>query len=271
MSSNEDTTFISTISKLSIMNIIAAFMLYVGTVVLSEAKTTIRNPSPGALCQVLSPEQQDTCKSLEIIGKLNFEDIRLLRRMAGYDEQNGGKTGRLEYLDLSGALFESSKKSYLSVDAEKARLFLYQKQVSTNAQSNYDYKPSVKNGGRVGDFATERTGSSVPVLLGSSWSYGKNYALLDYNGKDYVSNSTSYEVTNRKGGGVRFQSLRHIKGHHLKKVNKRWVWSSHISKGRFCFDMFYGCSRLKTVVLSGNAECCSRVRIHKDGIKYFAK
>lgn len=238
---------------------------------LAEARTTIHNPNAGGLNQVLSQVQIDTCTEVILTGELNSADLRLLRRMAGYKEREEDKVGKLVYLDLSGVLFKSDKKPYLSVDAEKARLFLYQKQVSTNAQSDYDYKPSVKNGGRVGDFATERMGSSVPVLLGSSWSYGINYALLDYNGKDYVSNSTSYEVKNQKGGGVRFQSLRHIKGHHLKKVNKRWVWSSHISKGRFCFDMFYGCSRLKTVVLSGNAECCSRVRIHKDGIKYFAK
>lgn len=239
------------------------------TILLTEARTTIHNPQAGNLSQVLTQAQIDTCSVLVVSGELNSADLKILRRMAGYMEQEGDKVGRLAYLDLSGARFKSDKKPYLSIDAEKAHLFLYQKQVSTNAQSDYDYKPSVKNGGTVGDFAAERMGSTVPVLLGSSWSYGKNYALLGYNGKDYVSSSASYKVTNQKGGGVRFQSLRHIKGHHLKKVDKRWVWSSHISKGQFCYDMFYGCSNLKVVVLPKNVICCDRIRVYHDEIAYY--
>ena len=239
------------------------------TILLTEARTTIHNPQAGNLSQVLTQAQIDTCSVLVVSGELNSADLKILRRMAGYKEHEDDKVGKLVYLDLSGARFKSDKKPYLSIDAEKAHLFLYQKQVSTNAQSDYDYKPSVKNGGTVGDFAAERMGSTVPVLLGSSWSYGKNYALLGYNGKDYVLSSASYKVTNQKGGGVRFQSLRHIKGHHLKKVDKRWVWSSHISKGRFCYDMFYGCSNLKVVVLPKNVICCDRIRVYHDEIAYY--
>ncbi len=86
--------------------------------------TTIHNSNAGELCKVLSQEQIDTCTKVILTGKLNSEDLRLLRRMAGYREHDGEKVGRMFFLDLSEVRFESDKKPYLSVDAEKAHLCL---------------------------------------------------------------------------------------------------------------------------------------------------
>ena len=230
---------------------------------LAEAKTTIHNPNAGGLCQVLSQEQIDTCTEVILTGELNADDLRLLRRMAGYREHDGDKVGRLVYLDLSGVRFKSDKKPYLSVNAEKSHLCLYQHVVYTSLEESFS-KPSV----RAGLYGGGHEVTEIPYILGSSWGYRKNYALLNLDDTAKLETADSYRMTSKKKKGIHFQSLRHIRGHHLKKVNGDWIWSSHIRRGQFCYDMFYGCPNLKVIVLPKSVKCCNRVWIYKDGIEY---
>ena len=235
-------------------------MLTFCIVFLTEAKTTVHNPNAGGLCQVLSQEQIDTCTNVILTGELNSEDLRLLRRMAGYKEHDGDKVGQLVYLDLSGVRFKSDKKPYLSVNAEKACLCLYQTTFYTNPKQGLK-KPSVR--------IHEATES--PYILGSSWGYRKNFAFLDLDDTAELETADSYRMTSKKKKGIHFQSLRHIRGHHIKKVNGEWIWSSHIRRGQFCYDMFYGCPNLKAVVLPKSGKCCNRVFVYKDEIDYYSK
>ena len=190
-------------------------------ILFAEARiTTIHNPYPGGLSRMLNPAERDTCSVLVVSGELNSADLKILRRMAGYMEQEGDKVGRLAYLDLSGARFKSDKTPYLYVDAEKARLCLYQTTFYTNPKQGLK-KPSVR--------IHEATES--PYILGSFWGYRKNFALLNLDDRAEVEAADSYRMTSRKKKGIHFLSLRHIRGHHLKKVKGEWIWSSHIRKG----------------------------------------
>lgn len=228
-----------------------------------EARTTINNPHAGGLEKVLSQAQIDTCTEVVLTGKLNSADIRLLRRMAGYAEYDDEKTGRLCYLDLSEVTFVSDKNPYLTVDAEKENLCFFQKPYGTSPLTDHVGKASAKNG-PVG--AVTLSGYEG----GDAWIYMKNFAILNYTGDEiYLPGATNHRVSNSKRNGIVFQSMRHIKGHHLRKVNGQWQWSSYIRKGRFCVDMFYGCKNLKILIIPGSVKCCSRVSIYKDGIKYF--
>ena len=74
----------------------------------SNAQSLVKVKKPGTLNQILSQEQQDTCRSLIIEGKINSEDIKTLRRMAGYKEE-GFKTGQLEILNLRKCEFKKGK------------------------------------------------------------------------------------------------------------------------------------------------------------------
>ena len=235
-------------------------------VFLAEARTTIHNPNAGGLCKVLSKEQIDTCTNVILTGELNSEDLRLLRRMAGYKEHEDDKVGKLAYLDLSRVRFKSDKNPYLSVDAEKARLFLYQDVVYTSPEESFS-KPSTRGG----MYESGHKATQIPYILGSSHGYRKNFAFLDLDDTAELETADSYRMTSKKKKGIHFQSLRHIRGHHLKKVNGNWIWSSRIRKGQFCYDMFYGCPNLKAIVLPESGKCCNRVFVYKDGIEYFAK
>lgn len=229
-----------------------------------EVVTTIHNPNAGSLCQVLSQEQIDTCAKVVLTGELNSEDLRLLRRMAGYKEHDGDNVGRLVYLDLSGVRFKSDKKPYLSVDAEKARLCLYQHDVYTTPEESFS-KPSVR-GGMYGSHNASDT-----YVLGTSWGYRKNFALLNLDDNAEVEAYNSYRMTSNEKKGTRFKSLRHIKGHNLKNVNGEWIWNSYIRRGQFCYDMFYGCPNLKVVILPKFGDFCNSVYVYKDEIEYYRK
>ena len=189
-------------------------------ILFAEARiTTIHNPYPGGLSRMLNPAERDTCSVLVVSGELNSADLKILRRMAGYMEQEGDKVGRLAYLDLSGARFKSDKNPYLYVDAELAHLYLYQKSYYTSNLTDQYHSPSIGSASLSG------------LEGGNSWGYRKNFAVLNlYNTTDLYY-PTSYRMTSREKKGIRFQSMRHIKGHHLKKVKGEWIWSSHIRKG----------------------------------------
>ena len=230
-----------------------------------EARTTIDNPRPGELSQVLSPAQIDTCTEIVLTGKLNSADIRLLRRMAGYVGSDGESAGSLRYLDLSGARFVSDKEAYLSVDAEQAHLYIYQKYSYTSNLSDRVQNYSIRGGWMSSNSSVASSGLGG----GDSWGYKRNFAVLNVKDDEELYYPSSYRMTGKKKKSVLFHSMRRIKGHHLKKVNGQWQWSSHIRKGRFCVDMFYGCKNLKILIIPGSVKCCSRVSIYKDDIKYF--
>ncbi len=85
------------------------------------AQTKVEVAAPGTLSALLTDTQKDTCRSLVVTGKLNSADIRTLRQMAGYGEE-GGKTGRLETLDLKDAGFVTDKEPFMVLDAAKEHL-----------------------------------------------------------------------------------------------------------------------------------------------------
>lgn len=146
--------------------------------------------------------------------------------MAGYKEHEEDKVGKLVYLDLSGVRFKSHKKPYLSVDAKKARLFLYQDVVYTSPEESFS-KPSARGG----MYESGHKATQIPYVLGSSHGYRKNFALLNLDDRAEVEAADSYRMTSRRKKGIHFLSLRYIRGHHLKKVKGEWIWSSHIRKG----------------------------------------
>ena len=248
--------------RIHVLSLMLAFCM----AFLTEAKTIIHNPIAGGLSQVLSQVQIDTCTEVILTGELNSADIRLLRRMAGYKEHEEDKVGKLVYLDLSGVRFKSDKKPYLSVDAEKAHLFLYQDVVYTSPEESFS-KPSARGG----MYESGHKATQIPYILGSSHGYRKNFALLNLDDTVETVNADSYRMTSKKKKGIHFQSLRNIRGHHVKKVNGEWIWNSHIRKGQFCYDMFYGCPNLKVIVLSISGKCCNRVFVYKDEIEYYTK
>lgn len=64
---------------------------------------TVTLPQAGALPSLISPEDKYRITELKVVGDINGTDFRLLRDMAGRDENGAPTQGVLGYLDLSEA------------------------------------------------------------------------------------------------------------------------------------------------------------------------
>ncbi len=77
-----------------------------------EKETTIVLKTPGTLANMLSDEEKGSITHLHIEGKLNSNDVRVLRRMAGATDDTANWTwegGMLTHLDLQNASFVTDK------------------------------------------------------------------------------------------------------------------------------------------------------------------
>ncbi len=79
----------------------------------SSGTTLITLTEPGTLAEYIAESQKYTIKNLTIVGPLNGSDLRLLRDMAGQDQDKQATNGQLETIDLKDALFVSGGAWYV--------------------------------------------------------------------------------------------------------------------------------------------------------------
>ena len=78
----------------------------------------------GTLGKLLPEDEAMQYRSITIKGKLDGDDIKLLRRMAGAVDYNNPTlpTGSLQHLDLSQAEFKASKHPYMTLTGQQAHI-----------------------------------------------------------------------------------------------------------------------------------------------------
>ncbi len=228
--------------------------LFVGSLC---AQTEVHVKKAGTLSSLLTREQQDTCTSLVIKGKLNSSDFRLLRSMAGYCESKGKGEGKLTYLDLTDARIVKDKNPFMSLDAAECGLAgtalpdRYFPNVTSapselwnGERSIFQYKPKFFLGYSRKDAVTERTAPAVeydckayaPLMVDKESEGDFRFALGITDALWHEMNVT-YRVTS-------------FKGHRITRTEgNRYVLHAHLLKNVFSADMFYGCKHLREVVL----------------------
>ncbi len=87
----------------------------------TPAQKRVEVKKAGTLGRLLTPAQQDTCSALVLSGELNSEDLRVLRRMAGFREE-GYNAGRLVFLNLDACEMKNGKTPYMILDAREEGL-----------------------------------------------------------------------------------------------------------------------------------------------------
>lgn len=267
--------------------------------------STIHVTMAGTLAQLLTEEQQDTCRFLSVSGPINSKDILTLRRMAGAD---GGK-GHLERLDLSHAKIVTDKDTpYLTLDMAESGVMVWVTERGAirdktqfkaytptfmgrqnNIRHYNESKPRLMaatdtstptytiehSPGWVGNYQNElrymeeASHWNAAVTLNPTKMRMK-HTLYD-NGKDprsvddFVINkdTASFKLTR-----LQQNAMRKLKGHYVEKENGRYIYKSYTRKNKFCQDMFYECSSLRTVVLPNGTKSNVNVYVHDDPIRY---
>ena len=241
------------------------------TMVLKEVDVRASSPicvrKAGSLSSILTQEQQDTLTSLALSGKLNSDDIRTLRHMAGYEEK-GCRTGRLNFLDLRDAQLVTDRKPYLVLDPKEENVmgFAVGRYYDTNGRHTtygafyvLNYPPSADSVAvrrvnlKQGDYTIN---GRIPIVI------------LDYTPLSNISFDFRFPFTKLIRIWLRRCNMHKFVGHKMKWNGEAYRYVASMKKGTFFFDMFYKCPQLKNVVLPKQVKVNRGVYVHGDSITY---
>lgn len=220
------------------------------------SQTTVSLKKGRRLLSVLTQEQRDTCTMLAVEGRLNSADIRVLRQMAGFDEN--GRSGKLRVLDLRKALFVKDEQPFMILDAAGNKLsgtalpdrcIENSSSAASELQNAIDktiflYRPKFILGYTRKEPVTEETitegySQSMPLALQktSKESEGDFRFACGITDKLWKKMNEDYRVTS-------------FKGHRITNEMGRYMLFAYPRRHTFMADMFYGCPNLKVLLLS---------------------
>lgn len=254
------------------MSILAALFFAVASVF---AMTTVRVKKAGTLASLLTWEQQDTCTTLVIKGKLNSADIKVLRCMAGGNDAGSMGTGRLALLDLSEAKVVSSNQDYLLLDAAEESLVcaVYAKRVEQNYVYNGNTYYDVRKYGAA-YILDYRSDARYTVVRKGEWTHRTNLKSVNPYPKSVVSED---EIVFRDGLSVgewkalEKKGLTKFSGHRLQNENGKYILHCFTKKGLFSVDFFYKCPNLRTVVLPEDKRLDENMAVYDNPVEYIFK
>ena len=224
----------------------------------SSKKVEVCVKSPGQLSSLLSQGQQDTCQYLVIKGKLNSDDIRFLRRMAGSNDNTKTK-GRLVCLDLSMAKIVKDKEPYLEIDSRNGHLGfeVKRKYVGNSGGGDAEWRGRNKqkgfeplhkayhNDNQECWFPDTVTQKMPKAVVGS---YIEFYLKEDAN-NSWEKDCKRY-ADSRRAKRLQAQGMKRQHGHEIiKKEDQYYVMRCYLQSKRISRDMFFGCNKLRFLIL----------------------
>ena len=249
--------------------LLAALLLAAGTF----AMTTVKVRKAGTLASVLTLEQQDTCSSLAVAGKLNSEDIMVLRKMAGK---------RLAYLDLSEARIATSAKPYMVLDAAEECLVcapyaariqvLMQGMFLSSVERVLSYGPAYVLGYPIGKPFSVTRAARLSMVYNTSRPNQKvaesPCSVMRTSREEFVFHKG---VTDEDWKRLKSTGIDKFAGHRLERVGGRCMLYCRTRKGVFSGDFFYKCSVLKTVVLPKDKSLDGSITEYESPVRYVHK
>lgn len=236
-----------------------------------SAQILVNVRDPGTLASLLTQEQRDTCIWLIVRGKLNTDDVRVLRSMAG---AQGGK-GHLECLDLKQARFVRDNRPYMVLDVDKCNMTVH-------------VSPKNASLARLHGFMMNHIEQELTSL--ADWSgFDRSYNYLnayfyDYRldsicisprtGNDSLHTSPKEFQCNVLGIEADFKFLRRISvakdsGYAFETVNGKNLYKAYLQRNTITDDMFYGTTTLRMVILPKRMMFDPVVMIKGSKIRFF--
>ena len=271
------------------MKRIILFSFCAMAMMLCHAQTMVRVKKAGTLETVLNASQLDTCRHLVVKGKLNSADLRVLRRMAGYDDGTG-HTGQLVVLDLRKARFATDKESFMELDAAEEHMagLVHPRKVHVSSMGTFlGGEPQYKSASR-----SKKLGNSSDYLyretLMATLRYKPIY-FLDHRsgiplivqtaverqggGKTYLSSESEFSfakgITDSTWDSLCSRKLNSFNGHSIEKHDNRYILKVTSQKRQFSPITFYKCPNLKTVVLPKNIYLQPHIYDEGNSIVYY--
>lgn len=249
--------------------LLAALLLAAGTF----AMTTVKVRKAGTLASVLTLEQQDTCSSLAVAGKLNSADIMVLRKMAGK---------RLVYLDLSEVRIVTSARPYMVLDAAEEYLVCvpYAAKVQKLMEGMFlgsrervlSYGPAYVLGYLSDKPFSVTRATRLSLVYNTS---RPNQKVAESPRSEMRTSQDEFVfhkgVTDEDWKRLKSTGVDKFAGHRLERVGGRCVLYCRTRKGVFSGDFFYKCPVIKTVVLPKGKSLDGSITEYESPVRYVHK
>lgn len=239
------------------------------------AQVVVEVKKPGTLSSLLTQEEQDTCTGLTLSGKLNSADIRILRHMAGYQDE-GNRTGQLRWLDMKDCEFVTDKHPFMTLDAGKEHLCgtALPKIVKKQQQGAWGQIVSNFNVCKYAPVYTIGDEKDTPIFCETrdylvNVGRGQFYYPPQYNALRNEGNFIfSQGLSDMEWKKLKFYRIQKFNGHKIEQRNKRYFLHAYTRKKYFFHDTFYKCPNLKVVVMPRKALLDISVKHEKCSIRY---
>ena len=236
----------------------------------SVAQQVVRVDVPGELLRIVETDSIGSCPDLAVSGKLNSEDIHVLRHLCGYEADcHKGLVGKVRQLDMRDASFVTDKRPYMTLNSVEDAIYGW---AMPYYYSGFQDQIVISHPGLNG--STTKSWGGAPFYKSS---------LLIAGRKDLHFQS-SYGVKGLQGELVDLSKPVDRKG--WKKVRNRWLTrlKAHrltldtsgacllavsLRKGKASYDMFYKCPTVQTVIMPKGTEFMEGVYVYDLKVKYF--
>lgn len=226
---------------------------------------TVKCSQAGTLKDVLSQETQDTCTYLIVEGELNSQDIKLLRRMGGYDD-GATRVGKLQFLDLRGATCVPDTAAYLQFDVkdrdivilayEDKHIEVLTKRYSTDAALQEYENSRFEFNKHAMELMTTDT------YIQTTYKATRNVGRTDFSQPMHSTRVVDRSTVTSKNGNILLDFTSKVKDSQVKKAAKRakdlridkttdsYVVSFNNPLGQFTETMFTYCESLSAVAVA---------------------
>lgn len=244
----------------------------------TPAQKRVEVKKAGTLGRLLTPAQQDTCSALVLSGELNSEDLRVLRRMAGFREE-GYNAGRLVFLNLDACEMKNGKTPYMILDAGEERLRGTAVHGSYQTNLHVEWRnPNHISVGRYEPFFVLNYDGEKPVKKVDEGMYNE-VSITNENGvvqsatmKKTLDSTGDYDfgrgLTESEWKEMKEFGVRKWAGHEIRREGGRYLLYAFTHKNRFPQAAFYKCPSLKILILPRSDKADTSLHDVKSPIRF---
>lgn len=237
---------------------------------LTNAQRIVQVDVPGGLFQIVNVEPVDSCSNLVVSGKLNSEDIHILRHLCGYEADcHKGLVGKVAHLDMRGASFVTDRHPYMTLNSVEDAIYGW---VMPGYYSGFQGLLVIKQPGLNG--STTKTWGGAPFYEPSLLIAGRKdlHFQSSYGWKSMQGELVDMsKPVGRKGWRrARNRWMTKLKAHKLTHdASGACLLAVSLRKGKASYDMFYKCPAVQTVIMPTGTKFIDGVYVYDLKVKYF--
>ncbi len=218
----------------------------------------------------MNAERVDSCATLLVKGKLNSEDIHVLRHLCGYEADcHKGLVGKVRTLDLRDASFVTDKRPYMTLNSVEDAIYGW---VMPDYYTGFQDQITIEHPGLNG--STTKSWGGAPFYKPSLLVAGRKdlhfQSSYDWESMQGELVDMSKPVDKKEWRKAQNRWLTKLKAHRLTHdASGACLLAVSLRKGRASYDMFYKCPTVQTVIMPKGTKFIDGVYVYDLKVNYF--